>query len=667
MDRKDEQALADNVDADPKQGTPSRKFLPWPPPGLEAVQGKLWPPIALIALGDATLILPLLWSIATQQEPWSFGPFGGNWWVPLLTTFVGLVVLLMGLGRLFGLLRLAAKAGKRGHGWLVVVQVVADFPRDTGFLLQGARLFSETPPAKRSLMLVTRVIGAGAYILAALWVPLGFIVSLLIGARGLLGPAGVWFITVAPAALLLLVGLLSRLLGRKLSWEANRDSTLRAAVDEEICSQIAEWNDESSSMRKDLGFDGAVAPHSRSFRLGALSVALLAVFVLVPVVTVTLTGAVGTVLAAIAVPSFNNPQARVAVAEMLRHHKLEPDGSVTAEQAGEALHALLSVNLDTHERVLDRAPVRVYGLDWFPEDVDSLISGSRGEWARGLFERVGRGLGPDERAYLADLGAHPAHAEFRTIAMADSVDIIGARYVLPFPDTVTPFELPIPSFVAIRNGTDAHVALAALQLSQGNQSRAEETIREVISLGFAMIDEGSSIIDGMIGARVVDVGAQALELLFGATGRTGEAESLRWLRTGMEAALERAAVTRTGFDAEGALRMMPDAVLDETVLRGIRWEYFLTFATLAPCVNLNNVVFGAGQSYEQWLEDAEQALVRRPSDEAMFRFLEKGWFRGAGAAEAPAWIKAALRFTFGEASGGTCAAQLGAMDMVGVL
>jgi hypothetical protein len=113
--------------------------------------------------------------------------------------------------------------------------------------------------------------------------------------------------------------------------------------------------------------------------------------------------------------------------------------------------------------------------------------------------------------------------------------------------------------------------------------------------------------------------------------------------------------------------MMPAAVLNEKVVRGLRWEYFLTFTTLAPCVNLNKVVFGPGQNYEQWLADAEESLVRRPSDEVMFEFLEKGWFRGAGAVQAPGWIRGALRLTFGRSLGGTCAAQLGGLEMVGVL
>jgi hypothetical protein len=522
-------------------------------------------------------------------------------------------------------------------------------------------------PAKRSLMLVTRIVGACAYVSATLWVPFGFVVSVMLGARGLIGPAGVWFITLAPASLLLVVGLLSRLLGRKLSWETRRDRKLRAAVDEEVRSLVAEWNEQSLSVRKNLGFDGAVAGHAKSFRIGALCVALLAVLILVPVTTVTMTGAVGTMLAAIAVPSFDRAQARVAVAEVLRRYKLEADGSVTPTEAGEALHSLLSATEEAGNRTLQHEPVRVYQQEWFPEDADSVMGGSSEEWALGLFEGVLQGLGPEERDYLARVAAHPAHAEFRTVALAGAVDLIGTRYVLPFPDTVTPFELPIPKFGGIGDGANAHVALAALELSRGRPDQAEATLKEVIAVGFVLIDEGSTIIDGMIGTRLVDIGAEALEWYYRATGRSGEAENLMWVRTGMKEALERAAVTRTVHNAEGGLRMMPDAVLNLTVVRGLRWEYFLTFSTLAPCVNLNKVVFGPGQDYEQWLAEAEQALVRRPSDEAMFRFLEKGWFRGAGSVQAPGWMKAALRITFGGTLGGSCAAQLGGMDMVGVL
>jgi hypothetical protein len=645
----------------------SRKFLSWPPPGLEAAQGKLWQPIALIAIGDVTLVLPLLWSAATQHELWSFGPFGNSWWIPFLTTAVGLLVLLYGFVRLAGLLRLAAKAGKQGHGWLIVMQVAADLPRDTGFLLQGARLFAEIPPAKRSLMLAARVIGANAYAAAGLWVPFGFVLAVLLGARGLAGPSGVWFLTAAPAALLVFVGLLCRLLEKKLFWDIRRDRKLRAAVDEEVRSLVEEWNEQSSPIRKELGFDVAAAGHARSFRVAALCVLVLAFLVLVPVVTVTMTGAVGTVLAAIAVPSFERAQARVAVAEVLRRHRIEPDGSVSPMEAGEALHSLLSTSVHDHDRFLEREPARVYEQPWLPADTDSVLGESSSEWAIGLFERVRSGLGRSERDYLAAVAAHPAHVEFGTVALAESVDIIGTRFVLPFPDTITAFALPIPHFTGIREGVNAHVALAALEFSRGRLTRAEEILREVISVGFVLIDEGPTIIDAMIGTRLVDTGAEALEQLFSATGRVGESENLQWVRAGLEEALERASATRSAFDAEGGLRMMPDAVLNETVVRGLRWEYFLAFTTLAPCVNLNKVVFGPGQDFEQWLADAEQALVRRESDELMFRFMEKGWFRGGGGVEAPGWIRFVLRMTFGDSLGGSCAAQLGGMEMVGVL
>jgi hypothetical protein len=352
---------------------------------------------------------------------------------------------------------------------------------------------------------------------------------------------------------------------------------------------------------------------------------------------------------------------------VLRRYELEPDGSVPTAEAGEALHALLSVAQEPGERTLERAPVRVYQQEWFPEDTDSITGGEHGAWALDLFARVSRGLAPRERDYLNRVASHPAHAEFRRVALADSVDIIGARYALPFPDTATPFILPIPQFRGVRDAANAHIALAALELSQGSQSRAETTLRELVSVGFALIDEGPDIIDGMIGTRLVDAGGEALERLYSATGRTLEAENLMWVRTGMEQALDRAAATRAASYSEDVLMMMPAAVLNETVLRGLRWEYLLTFATLAPCVNLNKVVFTAGEDFEQWLSEARQALVRRPSDEVMFEFLQQGWFRGARAYDAPFWIKAALRVTFGSSLGGSCAAQVGGLDMVAIV
>lgn len=78
--------------------------LPWPPPALEPIHGKLWPAITLIGLADVVLVLPILVSLGTASPLGSLGPFGDAFWVPLATTVVGSAALLAGLQLLCTLL-----------------------------------------------------------------------------------------------------------------------------------------------------------------------------------------------------------------------------------------------------------------------------------------------------------------------------------------------------------------------------------------------------------------------------------------------------------------------------------------------------------------------------------------------------------------------------------
>jgi len=194
----------------PQPTAPAATYLGWPPPGLETIHAKLWPVIVVLAIGDAVLVLPLLWAVAGDWSFWSLGPFGASWWVLFVTSAIGLVALLLGFQRLIRLLLLAARAGTRGHGWVNVLQVAADTARDSGFVLQGARIYRRLDPAQRGRLLATRLVTAGAYLGAVLWVPFAFAVSVALASRGILGPDTVRLVTALVPAILVLVGLVSR-------------------------------------------------------------------------------------------------------------------------------------------------------------------------------------------------------------------------------------------------------------------------------------------------------------------------------------------------------------------------------------------------------------------------------------------------------------------------
>ncbi|MFQ5703606.1 MAG: hypothetical protein ACE5HT_06235 [Gemmatimonadales bacterium] len=646
---------------DSTQLNSERQLMSWPPPGLESVQGKLWPAIIVIAVGDVALIAPLLWSMATDYEFWKLGPFGNNWWIPVAMSGVGIAVVVAGWGRLLILLRAGARASKQGHQWIAFLQTVTDQNRDAGFLIQGARFYSHFSPLERRTLLLVRLVGVVGYLLAVLWAPLGLALSTMAAARGWIGPQSIWLSVLAPSLLLAIIGAIARTLAHLLSRPARSDREIRGAVEGDIHIQVVEWNERAGKVWSELGFGHGVRGRPKGLGWMAAGVMVLAGLVVVPLATLTLTGAIGTVITSIAVPNFSRSQARFAVSELLRPYSAPPDGSVTAEQAGEALLSLMWVGTEWDPTGVLHRPQRKYVERWFPVG-DDTVAGSatvpRRNWALGLFGRV-RDLSGTERAYLEKVASHPAHREFEILAAASGTDIIGTRYTLPLPDTLSPFALRIPEFAGMTQAVSAHVAQAVWELLRSRPRLAERKVREVIAAGFALIDDGPTVIDGLLGVRVVKTGGDALQQLYVVTGRAKDAEALQHVLAGIERVPKRAVLAkRAGADLEHELRTIQFAVTDESTARSIRWEYLAIFATLAPCVNLQKVVFGPGESYERWLVTAEQSLVRRPSDKAMFTFLERGLLGSSGGNTSPMWLRTLVGFTFGSGRGGTCAARI---------
>ena len=85
-------------------------------------------------------------------------------------------------------------------------------------------------------------------------------------------------------------------------------------------------------------------------------------------------------------------------------------------------------------------------------------------------------------------------------------------------------------------------------------------------------------------------------------------------------------------DIHTILRGIPDLVENESALRGLRWEYLATFNMLAPCINLQKMVFGPDETYEEWLVRVQASLVRLPGDGALFELAKSGAFGSGGEA-----------------------------------
>lgn len=609
---------------------PGASPLSWPPPALELIHGKLWPAIAGLGLADIVLVLPLLVSLGTHQPLGSLGPFGDAFWVPLATTFIGSIALVGGLWHLAQLLWGARTAAQAGHGWRTILATTADETRDTGFLLTGARAYASLKPAERDTIMAARIRAAYLELAAVLLMPAALSLSVLLGRLGLTGQTFLWTATFWIPLALAASGTALNLAARLLARSARRSGPRTGTPDPSVHTAVTQWNATLTAQRRDAASAVRQAARPRAFGTGAVAALLLPLFVVAPVGILTLGGTISAILASMATPKFSATTARLAAADVLRRFALEPDPSISPEAAGQALQALVSVGLSDTERTAPlMKPVRVYAQPWWPTDPAPPRLEERPGWVDSLFARQARTAA--ETAYLRRVASHPAHAEFASVASAKAADVLGTRYQLPFDRNVTWVNLPIPRYGDVRQGARAHLAKAALELADGRPAQAERTIREVISVGFRLIDDGPTLLDNLMGAVLVGMGGDALQQFDRATGRRGDAETLAWVRAEAgKAAARVAAGSKAAISAEAALRTMPQTVLDSTQARGLRWEFFGLVSAFAPCASMKTLAFGPGEDYTQWLAAARQGLVRRPSDEALLQLMRRGPF-GNGA------------------------------------
>jgi len=632
----DEVALPYDTDTKPA-------FITWPPPGLEQIQGALLPAIGFLGLGAAILVLPLLLSIGSEQSFMSLGPFGPNWWILAITSGLGLVILGEAFHRLFRLLRTGNLAVGQGHGWLTVAHVAADSTRDTGFLIQGARAYSTMEPSERASLLLARLTGLGLYLTGSLWVLLGFVASVFLAARGILDSAALWYLTLVPAVLFSVCALYCRIRARLLVRSARR--RVKEEVQEEVGSLIKEWIGQLDRLQ----YGGVLGrgPERRvvSIRVVLAAALVVGLFLLIPILTFTFMGPVVQTNLNILIPRYQGMQTKAAVAEVYREYCLEPEPSISPQDAGQALHNLNYVGRDSEPDPLICPPTRRYGQPWlFGRNRASGIP-STGR----LLDKATSELTRREWEVLEREASNPAHEEFALLARATMLDYTGARLKTPIPDTLSLLDLAIPRFQGVSDGARAHVAKAAYELHRGDAARAETTVREVISMGFLLLDDEQTLIGNLIGIVCAGIGGDALETIYRRTGRTAEADKLASSHEEAIKTVERIGVRRDRFDVESSLEAMAKIVKDERAMRGLRWEFLGTFATMVPVVNLHRAVFGPGEDYETWLEEVRGSLVRWPSEDELFNLYQYGWLVSPSSLQERGILEILLSITFGEA------------------
>ncbi|HEX2167460.1 MAG TPA: hypothetical protein VHG09_09550 [Longimicrobiales bacterium] len=599
----------EDASLDTSESTPLR----WPPPGLEALQGLAWRAIALLAAGTGIMVTPMFVSVARAHSFWSIGLFGGSWWIPVVAAFAGLLILLAGMERLTRMLFDGAKAVQRGHDWMTVAYVLSDARHDAGFLLQGARQYSSLPERDRRMLLAARVVAVTGYAASLIWIPVAFTLGVILAGRGVIGGGGgLSALVLVPGGMMMMAAVLADVFETRTTRGMARAWRRETTSESKLLDEVGEWRADRATRLIHL----TPATHRTTpARAVAIAFIVLAIMLPVPIATLALTSAIGPAVGQMAIPRIASSAARIAKASMLQPYAVATTDEMSATEAGAVLHALAFTGTSASLSPLEREPVRRY--DPWPRESKPVTMPNLEAFGTQLIPRADA-LTAEEIAYLERIAQYPALADLSRLARARAADIAGARWNTTQLAGASLLELPVARFSGLRDATQFHTAKAILELSRGNAAAADTTLREVISIGLLVMREGPTLIDVLVGTSIAANGAAALQSLYRATDRHGEADALLRPQEGIERMEQ---VTRALYvqgDVDALLRRSMAMTTNDAIPRGMRWESLRTVQVGAGCRNPHSVVFGHGSDYAEWLEASRKSLVRYPSEQALF-------------------------------------------------
>ncbi len=334
-----------------------------------------------------------------------------------------------------------------------------------------------------------------------------------------------------------------------------------------------------------------------------------------------------------------NAAERIADVERLRPFMVPRDAATSADEAGRAFNALraprsrtsAAVNAMLSNEDFPMHPVTaIYERPWqtqqktigmFPaprtQGLDALTASQ-------VVLRASGGFTPDEMTYLRNVADAPIWREVERVASAPQVDMVGGQFVLPFSDKAFSPAMPITRFADSKALAYAGVSRAAYYLALGDPARAEAALKTVVSFGFMFIDNGSNVMDALIGRVIIDIGRDGLHQLYEVTGNARGLE--------LTAPLPKRA-TQGGVQATS--RAQSDAILarrtseanDTRLPRTVRYERLQELA-FSSCGSVREVLTGPRDAVRESFARASDNLARFPSERAYLELMLEAPNRG---------------------------------------
>ncbi|MEP6992800.1 MAG: hypothetical protein ABJA80_17825 [bacterium] len=321
-----------------------------------------------------------------------------------------------------------------------------------------------------------------------------------------------------------------------------------------------------------------------------------------------------------------NTTARVNQSEAARPLALARDPSITPLAAGLAFNALQPAakpgeypDFPVIESVV--RPARTWEKATLTPDMFASAQPDmyQGPSSRTILEAVGKGFTPAEMAYLRTLATAPVWHDFDLVARAPAVDFIGGRLRTPFMEHADRYNLPSSNYKATKALAYAAVSRAAYHMVIGQRDSAETVLRSIVSFGFALVDNGTSVLDELIGTIIVGIGRDALGRFYTIThdpraGSPAVASLPRFDAPG---------AARAGAQDVAATRARLIALASNRAARpGERYQS-LHDLSVSSCTNVRELVFGPRADVVRAFDDARRTLARSPAERSLVDLIER--------------------------------------------
>jgi hypothetical protein len=316
-----------------------------------------------------------------------------------------------------------------------------------------------------------------------------------------------------------------------------------------------------------------------------------------------------------------NTRGKTIIAERARPLVLPRDASITPARAGQAYALLQTQRKDPSMPMV--VPAARPERTWESlELTDAMFPTARPDQyekspsSGAILEAVAKGFTPEEREYLRALATSPVWREYDIVARAPAVDLVGGYLKFPLPADARWEQLPVSQFRATRELAYAGVSRAAYHLSVGQRDSAEAALRAIVSFGFALVDNGTNLMDQLVGDVMIGIGRDALGRFFALTGdpRAGTAPVLGAQKgdAGMDNNSWR------GLPDDELRRRVIARATDPATPRGERFET-LRLLTMSSCSSVRDIVLGPPADVRNAIEGASRLLGRFASEREIVR------------------------------------------------